>query len=98
MKLFACVEWYSSVVRWDSENSGSKNHNSWRVVCLCCFFAYVFKFSVIGLEPFKSVKVQYGDDVRLSMPYVLPLPLLFFWISNMQQDHANKESRCILKN
>ncbi|KAL8519814.1 hypothetical protein ACS0TY_010667 [Phlomoides rotata] len=71
---------------------------NYRVVCLCCFFAYVFKFSVIGLEPFKSVKVQYGDDVRLSMPYVLPLPLLFFWISNMQQDHANKESRCILKN
>ncbi|KAL8496374.1 hypothetical protein ACS0TY_020184 [Phlomoides rotata] len=68
------------------------------VVCLCYFFAYVFKFSVIGLEPFKSVKVQYGDDVRLSMPYVLPLPLLFFWISNMQQDHANKESRCTLKN
>ncbi|KAL8505722.1 hypothetical protein ACS0TY_016803 [Phlomoides rotata] len=56
------------------------------------------QFSVIGLEPFKSVKVQYGDDVRLTMPYVLPLPLLFFWISNMQQDHANKESRCTLKN
>ncbi|KAL8481908.1 hypothetical protein ACS0TY_028158 [Phlomoides rotata] len=56
------------------------------------------EFSVIGLEPFKSVKVQYGDDVRLSMPYVLPLPLLFFWISNMQQDYANKESRCTLKN